>query len=163
MLNVNELSGFGAGDSGIGPHRYWRIHSVTAPAHSYWGFHNIEMRGVVSGADLTGSGTAIYGGATAFVGSVSPCFDSDCDSVSYLYDVTYPTGAWIGYDFGVPTSVVEVFISWFASASVPPDLVIQYSDDNAAWYEAKTFGVIPWGAGNDPICSKAYPWAVLTL
>lgn len=161
MLNRSFLVGLGVGRSRA-PHRYWRIHSVSSPGHSYFGFHNIEMRGVSGGPDLTGSGTAIYGGG-GLIGSVSQCFDSDCDSVSAIYNAVYPPGAWIGYDFGVATEINEIFISWFTSVPAPTDLTVEYSDNGTDWVEDKLFGTVPWGGGSDPICSKTYPWAVLTL
>lgn len=160
MLSVNQLIGFGAG-GGIGPHRYWRIHTVSNPGHSYLGYHNIEMRGVSGGPDLTGSGTDINGGGTVGA-ATSACFDGNCDSVGYLYAISYPTGAWIGYDFGSPVLISEVFLSEWGLAG-HTSLSIQYSDNGADWAEAKLFSSISWSTSPDPVCSKTYSWAILTL
>lgn len=162
MLEVNNLIGFGAGGDARRPHRYWRLHTVSSPGHDYYGFHNIEMRSAVGGADITGAGSPIWGPGGLW-GEISNCYDADCDSVGSLTGVTYPAGSWIGYDFLAPVSIQEIFFSWFTSFASPADIAVQYSDDGAVWYTDRLFSTIPWGAGADPVCGKTYPWAVLPL
>lgn len=139
MLNVNELSGFGAGDSKP-LSTQWRIrgNGVTA-----LGFTEIEMKD--GGTDQCNGGTASWN--SAFWGAPFAFFDNDPATNSGAGVVTPIDGvdwAWIQYTFpaavNVSSLVLTSYNSWCGET-----LLLEYHD-GSAWIVLKTFTAIGWTA-----------------
>lgn len=132
------------------PHRYWRISfwmgQVTDSANATVSLSEVEMRGSIGGADLTGSGTAsaVLASGNAGSGVVANVFDNNTGTsfvIQHFYN-PHPEYQHIVYDFGAgsPVDIAEMTIrSGGASANTADRASIWYSDDNTTWVRASQF------------------------
>lgn len=117
-------------------HRYWRWY-FTLPEGSLSSYATIaeaEIHATVSGADLTGSGTALskdYHGYSV----ASRAFDNDIYTSFESQEFT--DFSWLMYDFGVgsQTDALEYVITAPDSyvSDTPTQWEFQYSDDGSSW------------------------------
>jgi hypothetical protein len=116
-------------------HRYWRVRGLELNS-GLMAATNVELREVLGGPTVTGSGTAIassyysagYEPANAFDGSSSPWASSGGGAGVQ----------WIGYDFGsgVTKDIMQVAYTGRDSGSSnqsPWFVAIEYSDDGSTW------------------------------
>lgn len=115
----------------------WRIKMLT----NYGGSGNvsaseIEMRATVGGADQCAGGTAISSGD--FSGSYQAAYAfNDNGTANYWVSNGGMPGAWIGYDFGTPVTVVEIaYLSRPGGTNECPSTGTVEYWDGAAWQVA---------------------------
>lgn len=123
-------------------HRYWRV-LVTATQQASWVMvANVQFRDAVGGNDLTGCGAAIQSS-----GSCAPIY-----TYNGSWEVLLGTGAWFGYDFGIPVSIAEVVMqAGNYNTEAPKTFKIQYGDDDGLgginWSDQASFvNQASWGA-----------------
>lgn len=161
MLNRSFL--VGCGISGGAAHRYWRVRNTQQSALGAGGgagnynfaVTEIEMRAIAgsSASDLCSAGTAIassssgsYPASNAFNNIIGPNNDGPRPDADWIAATT-GIGEWIGYDFGVPVSPVEVWISPFnllGAVEWVPALAIDYSDDGSSWTQHLEYTGLTW-------------------
>jgi hypothetical protein len=110
----------------------WRI-NVTATESGTLAVNEVEMRGSVSGADLTGSGRP-WCQTVGFSLPVTNAFDNNTTTT---YHAAGASGV-IGYEFTDSVSVVELYIYPRSGtpAQAPKDFTLQYSADGVTWTTA---------------------------
>ena len=133
-------------------HRYWRIRSLKIQgngASDNFALREVEMRAYPGGSDQCSGGTALsdsdYDGtapkANAFDNSTSTIWSSATGSFG---------NHWIGYDFGTPVNVNEVFINSrtdYLNSNVLT-AYIESSDDGSTWTtQWKHTLMADWSAG----------------
>jgi hypothetical protein len=113
-------------------HRYWRIYITESVSASNLDIREVEFRTSISGADVTGSGTA---SASSEAGGfeASKAFDNSSGTTWYTSSATRPQ--WLAYDFGSGNDqdIVEVQITSWSEAEHIRSWQFQHSDDGSAW------------------------------
>lgn len=129
-----------------GPKRFWRVLGSQSNSNAL-ACRELEFRGTIGGADLTGSGTAIasdsYSGftpANAFDNNMSTVWGSNGKP------------AWIGYDFGVGNDVEINEFAWTVRADAsytqnPKAGSLEYSDDGSVWTAYFSWDNESWTSG----------------
>ncbi|MBF0445043.1 MAG: discoidin domain-containing protein [Magnetococcales bacterium] len=127
-------------------HRYWRITITqsTSGASNIISLYEVEMRGVVDGADLCsgGTGSASHNDSTAY-----KLFD---DNASLYWSNGGPAETcWFQYDFA--GGDVEIKQLWFLpryASQCPKDFILSSSDNGTDWsQEAAWSDITDWSAG----------------
>ena len=136
MLNVNELSGFGAGGDNLPVSASWKL---TFAGGTYLFAREIEMRGVSGGPDLCSGGVAT--GATTFYLTPDAAFDNDVGS-PYGISGTDPT-RYMGYNFAAPVSVAEIAYTEYEGSS-PTEITLWYLNSLSVWVALKTWPGLTW-------------------
>jgi hypothetical protein len=111
----------------------WRI-NTTATESGTLAVNEIEMRGTVSGADLTGAGRP-WCQTTGFGLPVSNAFDNN---TSTTYHASGGASGIIGYEFTDSVTVAELYIYPRSGtpAQAPKNFTLQYSADGVTWTTA---------------------------
>lgn len=153
MLNVNELSGFGAG--GDAAHQYWRLyirHSNAGGSDQVRNLSELSLKGVSGGSNLATGGTPFVGsdypGATVadVMGALADVFNSTL-TAGYTFQnmvggsASPGTPNHIGYQFATPVKIVEFDVSIATQFMVTPncaptDFELQWSDDGTTYTRA---------------------------
>lgn len=147
-------------------HRYWRFNVTDATHGTHVDVREIQMRILLGGADVTGSGTA---SASAEAGGfeASKAFDNSTLTTWYFNRGSNPLPQWIKYDFGAgndkaiieytlqPWSTTEMIKSWqFQSSDNDSDWTTEHSVTDASWSDENpvvyTFGSDP-ASGARPV------------
>lgn len=113
-------------------HRYWRLLSKTP----FLRVAELELRASVGGADLTSPITAI---SASSAGGANPASMAIDDNTGTEFSCTNQYNQWLRVDFGVGVtrSVREVAIRPSVSGNdKPTSCILQWSDDDATWYDA---------------------------
>lgn len=126
-------------------HRYWRIYCHDNAFGNTWSLAELELRGSVGGADLTGSGTpASSGNWNAGTNPLSNLFDNN---TATWWACNTEVG-WVSYDFGSAVDVVQVSMTARNDVSynqAPITFTLEWSDDNVSWTQAWA-GTASWTA-----------------
>jgi hypothetical protein len=143
--------------------RRWRIYITAGFATDYTTIAEIELRAVVGGADITGSGTAYA--SSFFSGQpASNAFDNSTGSSWTTADAVKP--CWIAYDFGLGNEVeikqftMQALASW--QGRMPKDFELQSSGEDGIWTTVAAFANEPaWSSGEirvyTPLTGPAAP------
>ena len=117
-------------------HRYWSINMLKRANDdaAFIGMNEIELRGTIGGADLTGSGTASTD-TTEQAGSVSDAFDGNTGNAVQWNWADSPIR--IVYDFGsgndVDINEVSIYPSLHGAGRTPGYFEVAHSDDGTNW------------------------------
>jgi hypothetical protein len=143
-------------------HRYWRITITqsTSGATNTVSLYEVEMRGVVDGADQCDGGTA---SASHNDSSSYKLFENN---TSEHWSNGAPSATcWFQYDFS--TGDVEVKQLWFLprySSQSPKNFTISSSDNGTDWSEeAAWVGITDWSAGVGKTIDIPGPIAIVQL
>lgn len=92
--------------------RYWALFITDTQVTATPSIAEIEMRTAVSGADVTGSGTAKCGTSAPYIGSFGPDNAFDNSDTSPWWVSGHTSRDWIGYDFGTGNNkrIVEIAV-----------------------------------------------------
>ena len=150
MLNINELSGFGALAVNL-THRWWRVR-FTAPFYDGYDYYpdfaavrEVEMRLVPGGVDQTQlPGYVPVGGIyiSSSDGAGGPAYGAYDEVLSWSSGQHWTSGTvtaggqWIGWVFDDAKPIAEMALD-FGGYGVA-SLVIEYSDDGSNWFIAST-------------------------
>lgn len=119
-----------------GAHRYWRVY-FTAGVSAYTTVSEVQLRGDLAGADLTGSGTASADSTYTGAYPASNAFD-DSNSTQWTSAATYPH--WLQYDFGSGNDVAITEYTLRAKTEHVDDRPtawrLEYSDNGTTWSTA---------------------------
>jgi hypothetical protein len=156
----NETVGTTAQDNtannidGNGPRRYWGI-KINSSNSTVTGVAELELRGSIGGADLTGSGTA---GASNYDGTDTPAkaFDNSTGTLWRSQQTAFPMILW--YDFGTPVDIREIAITAPSTAVwAPVSFSLVFSDDGVTWTDVYSFpSQSGWGATEQRVFSCLY-------
>lgn len=129
-------------------HRYWRVGVPTANADALVIMPEFELRGVVSGPDLTTPSGTVVGTPGHFGAGEGPAKVYD-DNEGTQWQPDIP--AVVDYDFGSGNSyaIAELLIrendSW--TLRTPATLELYYSDDGSSWTLAESWAPgATWGS-----------------
>lgn len=124
-------------------HRYWRLNLPPQSISNGTQLSEVQVRGSVGGADISGSATKTSTASTANF------FDGNNATETYAFaGGNENLSLWIAFDFGAPTVVAEVYLRTGTNGTLAPNrLQIQYSDDGVTWgYMAPMFATAAQGA-----------------
>ncbi|MEP2533542.1 discoidin domain-containing protein [Shimia sp.] len=129
----------GGGGGGGNSHRYWRMSVLSPHVSGYRLFMEVEYRGSVGGADLTGSGTASSSSERSVNFGADRAFDDD-DGTFYQPALSAALPIYLDYDFGADTEVQEIAIFGHANATIAGRTIYEfemfYSDNGVDWTAA---------------------------
>lgn len=118
-----------------GQYRFWRLVFLYPNDKDFdVGVQEVEMRGSVGGADLTGTGTATA--SSSFV-STPPSYAFDNDTTTpgqYWAPSSWTEGCWLSYEFSYPWDVQQIAL-WpgLYTDNAPRDFRVEYSQTGDAW------------------------------
>ena len=124
-----------------GAHRYWRVYvTAVSGGSSRCAIAEVEMHTTPLGSDVCSGGTpsasSNYAGHPA-----TDAFDDSTTTYWMAIDTSVPQ--WLAYDFGAGNdkNIVEVAIRHYSAASGKPpvEFKIQYSDNDADWYDLLSY------------------------
>lgn len=131
-------------------YRYWRLFSLTNNGATYIAIAEVELRGVIGGADLTTTTTPATASTTNTTNAASNTVDNNIASTAaWLSAAGTTTDQWVRWDMATPTALAQIAIYPRSNAltSAPKDFVIQGSSDGTTFTDVKSFsGVTGWSA-----------------
>lgn len=141
----------------LSPHRHWRVKCFgdNSGSGAAIAIAELELRGSVGGADLTGSGTASASNASN--GAASNAFDGDAGT---FWATNTDAVSWIAYDFGAGNDVTIYEIAITARASTNQDQspsvgYVEHSDDGSNWTPAWPFAIESnWSGGGQKVFAR---------
>ncbi|MBF0462785.1 MAG: discoidin domain-containing protein [Magnetococcales bacterium] len=128
-------------------HRYWRVYitASTSGSDMLISFYEVEMRGVVGGADQCTGGTA---SASHNTSTAYRLFDDNPST--YWVNGGPAVASWLQYDWGagVAVDVAELRLLPRSNLQSPQAFALQYSDNGTDWTAAASWtGVGGWTGG----------------
>lgn len=131
----DRFSGGGGGNS----HRFWRMSVLSPDVGGYRLIMEMEYRGSVGGADLTGSGVASTNSERSASFSADRAFDND-NGTYYQPQISAALPIYLDYDFGSDVEIQEIAIFSHANATVAGRTIYEfemfYSDNGVDWTSA---------------------------
>ena len=150
MLELTNLVGLGVTPPNEGSaHRYWRLYITTVvPMGSMdlCAIQEFELTDTVGGKTL--ANIPANGYAENYTNPNYPSYAFDNAAGWWLSQMYVPH--WLAYDFGAPQAVAEFSIVYpgatYGGGWSPTEFKLQYSDDNASWYDATSLKTASWGS-----------------
>lgn len=148
-------------------HRFWRLRSTATAASLAVGIPEIQFRGTSGGANLATNSAKIT--ADTVNGTNTPSKAIDANTGTSWNAAAGDFTAWIAYDFGSSTSILEVTVTapGLTTNGMPTSGYIEASDDAANWIRLVSFSAITWTNGETKTwavpASDPAPPAVTTL
>lgn len=113
--------------------RYWRLRWLDNNNSTTTSLAEIEFRAVADGPSIATGGTTLTYGDRGGSWVSSNAFDGD--SGTFYSTLTEPPTSWVGYDFGMEVSIVEVMIQSRPTfqGHTPTCWSLEASDDAVDW------------------------------
>ena len=148
MLEINQLIGFGVGDS-VG-HKFWRVRMTSSCLGANFYVPELEFRDTAGGVDLCVGGTPLASSSLSPSETALNGFDNNLGT-SWVSATKTANVEWLGYSFLAPVDVKQLVWENDSDIFSPTTFNLEYSDNGTDWFLKQSFSGMDWNASSTTV------------